>query len=92
MTTLAITYDLNSPGKDYGPLLRRISALSNAFRYQKSCWLVRGNWKAAAVRDHLVPMIDGNDELMVFEVTDAAWKAAVVKHASIQLALMPMAA
>ena len=92
MTTLAITYDLNAPGKDYGPLLRRIAALPNAFRYQKSAWLVRGNWSATAVRDHLLPMIDGNDEVMVLEVTTAAWKAAVVKQASIQLAFLRMAA
>lgn len=92
MTTLAITYDLNAPGKDYGPLIRRIAALPNAFRYQKSAWLMRGNWSALRVRDHLLPLIDGNDELMVLEVADAAWFAAVAKNASLQLALMPLAA
>jgi len=67
MRKFSITYDLRTPGKDYPNLIEAIKRLGG-IRPTASQWLVRGDWTATAVRDHLRQHIDLNDVMVVTEL------------------------
>lgn len=78
MKTFLIGYDLNKSGQDYADLIKEIKALANGYwHHLDSTWLIRvaDTQTVAAVRDVLKKHIDGNDELLVIDVTgrSAAW-------------------
>jgi hypothetical protein len=72
MATLMIGYDLNKPEKDYEPLIKAIKALGAWWHHLDSTWLVNCAKTATEVRDTLKAQIDGNDELLVIDVTGRA--------------------
>lgn len=72
MATLMIGYDLNKPGKDYGPLVEAIKALGAWWHHLDSTWLVKCEKTATDVRDALRTQLDSNDELLVLDVTGRA--------------------
>lgn len=76
MTKLLISYDLNSPGRNYEPLWEAIKALGAWWHYLDSTWIVITNQSATTARDALKPLTDANDELLVVDITGSAtaWK------------------
>lgn len=75
MATHLIGYDLNK-NKDYTELIAAIKTLGPWWHHLDSTWVVKTNLTAKQVRDALGPHIDGDDELLVVDVTGRAraWK------------------
>jgi len=75
MNTLLIGYDLNKAGKNYDGLVTAVKACPDWWHYLDSTWLVKTVSTAEAMRSKLSPYIDGDDELLVINVTGdaAAW-------------------
>jgi len=71
--TIQINYDLRKPGRDYQPVYDYIKSFPDWARPLASLWLVRTTKAASAVRDELNRLVDTNDEVAVFNVTDVAW-------------------
>jgi hypothetical protein len=63
-----ISYDLNVWGQNYPGVIAEIERMGGV-RVQMSKWWVMSHRSAAALRDHLLPLIDFNDSLMVAELT-----------------------
>ncbi|WP_404474194.1 hypothetical protein [Microbacterium aerolatum] len=75
MATLLIGYDLNKQ-KNYPDLYDAIKGLDSAWwHHLDSTWLVVTGHTAKQARDILVKHLDGDDELLVIDVTDRdrAW-------------------
>ncbi len=64
MAKYLISYDLNSPGKNYNDLITRIKSYSWA-KICKSAWAISSTSSAAQIRDDLINYIDTNDILFV---------------------------
>lgn len=72
MKTFLIGYDLNKAGQDYSDLIDAIKKESVYWwHHLDSTWLIVTNDSktAVSIRDTLKTHIDGNDELLVVEVT-----------------------
>lgn len=67
MAVLLITYDLNSPGKDYADLLRAIKSVEWA-RLSESSYAVKTNLTPAQVFDSLKQYLDRNDHLYIINL------------------------
>jgi hypothetical protein len=73
VNTIQINYDLKKPGRDYRPLYDYIKSFSGWAHPLGSLWLVKTSKSASQVRDDLMRLVDVNDEVLVFDVTGAAW-------------------
>lgn len=74
MAIYMIGYDLNREGQDYEPLIEAIKALGTWWHHLDSTWIVETAATAVQIRDHLRPLIDDNDELLVARISaPAAW-------------------
>ncbi|WP_333770430.1 hypothetical protein [Streptomyces sp. IBSBF 2435] len=77
LSTQMIGYDLNRPGQKYEALADQIKKISNGTWWHKldSTWFIRTELNSAQVCKSLQPYVDGNDELLVINVTgdSAAW-------------------
>ena len=68
-----ISYDLNTPGKNYQALWDAIAGLS-AQRVLLSQWITRrSNTSAQGLRDYLWAFMDANDRLLVVCMDSADW-------------------
>lgn len=69
-----ISYDLNTPGKNYQPLWDALTSIS-AKRTLLSEWCTtrRSNTSAAKLRDWLGTFMDANDRLMVVCLDSNDW-------------------
>ena len=65
----SITYDLNTPGRDYNSLYEEIKALGAWAHYLESTWFVDSSLTADSIRDKLIKVMDNNDTLFVAKVT-----------------------
>lgn len=63
-----INYDLHNPGKNYDSLIRAIQSYSDWAKISRSCWMVRCDFTATEIRDHLMQHLDDNDILLVCSV------------------------
>ena len=63
-----ISYDLNSPGKDYTNLIDNIKSYGYWWHHLDSTWFIKSEKKTSEIRDHLSKFIDSNDEILVFKV------------------------
>lgn len=70
MTAFCISYDLNSPGKNYNSLYTAIKALGDYRHDLDSTWLVNTSLSANQVYEKLKPSIDKNDRLLIIEIRD----------------------
>lgn len=75
MATLLVGYDLNKPGQRYERLYRRLKQLKPWWHYLDSTWLVRTSMTPKELRDDLRRFIDGDDELLVIDITGRVWAA-----------------
>lgn len=67
MAVYIVTYDINAPGQDYGPLIDAIKKYTNC-KCLKSAFFIDSNEGAAPIRDKLMKLIDKNDSLYVIEL------------------------
>lgn len=75
MSCFLITYDLVKPGRDYPDLYDRIKSLGAWCHPVESNWFVVSTKKSAEIREHLTPVLDKNDKLIVLKLTgEAAWR------------------
>jgi hypothetical protein len=65
MAVLLITYDLNSPGQNYKPVLDFIKSHDAWARLSESCYAVRTEAGPAAVRDAIRAHMDPSDYVYV---------------------------
>jgi len=74
MKSYLIACDLNRPAKDYPGLIDAIKKLPLSWHHLESAWIVKTDWTARQVRDHIKPYIDPRDELLVVELSgEGAW-------------------
>jgi hypothetical protein len=74
MSTLLVGYDLNAPGQDYADLIKRLKSVgTNWWHRLDSTWLIKTSMSPKELRDELKAYIDSDDELLVIDVTGAAW-------------------
>ena len=72
MKAYTISYDLDRPGQNYTRLFARLQQLG-AVRVLLSQWAVKTTWSAVQLRNDLRQHgIDGNDRLLITQVTDWA--------------------
>lgn len=82
--TYWVSYDLDKPGQDYTDLINAIRKLGGE-RILFSDWLVKGNFTAEQLRDHLTQFMDSNDRIFVAALTgQAAWRKAMISHDSVK--------
>jgi hypothetical protein len=74
MKSYLIACDLNRPAKDNPGLIDALKKLPLSWHHLDSAWIVKTDWTARQVRDHIKPHLDPADELLVLELTgDGAW-------------------
>jgi hypothetical protein len=73
VNTLLVGYDLNSPGRDYGPLIAKLKGMDGWWHHLDSTWLVRTELTPVQLRNELKYLMDANDELLVIDVTGKSW-------------------
>ncbi|RVP18691.1 hypothetical protein VPK21_004754 [Sinorhizobium kummerowiae] len=71
MPDFMIAYDLKQVGQNYTCITDKLKKLG-AFHSQGSVWLLKSTTNCKALRDHLKGCLDGNDELMVVQISDWA--------------------
>ncbi|WP_030529782.1 hypothetical protein [Phycicoccus jejuensis] len=76
MATKLICYDLNRPHQEYDELIDAIKGLGPWWRHLDSTWVVRTSLSTSQIRDQLASLMDGDDELLVVDVTSRprAWR------------------
>jgi hypothetical protein len=64
-----ITYDLNTPGKDYSGLHAVIKRLGPWWHYLDSTWLVSTELDAMGIWNQIGNKIDENDRMLIIKAT-----------------------
>ena len=84
MNKYLVTYDLNSPGKNYSLLISKIKAYTNT-KVCESAWIIRSNSTSVQIRDSFSREIDTNDTLFVAKlIGEAAWKNCIDSNEKIR--------
>lgn len=73
MYTLLVGYDLHKPGQDYPGLIDFLKSSGTYWHNLDSTWFIRTSLTAAAMRDKVMGYVDGNDEVLVLDVTGDTW-------------------
>lgn len=82
MKPYLVSYDLDKPGQQYHPLIKELESMG-ALRVLYSEWILKSDWSAVELRNHLQALIDGNDKLLVVGLTgEAAWTSLMVDNDS----------
>ena len=68
-----ISYDLNSPGKDYTGLHNAIKTVGAWWHHLDSTWLVDTMMPPADIYNILSPHIDRNDHLLIVQIVRNYW-------------------
>lgn len=69
-----ISYDLNSPGKEYSKLFEKIRSIANGYcKILRSVWIIGHKGNAKAIHGELAAMVDANDHIFVSEITNDYW-------------------
>ncbi|MCI5731840.1 MAG: hypothetical protein MR304_09910 [Eubacterium sp.] len=72
MSAYMITYDLNRDSQNYEEVINAIKKSSSYWcSYWKSAFLIKSSLSAKQISDKITPHLDGNDTLIVIEVTDS---------------------
>ena len=74
MKSYLIGCDLNRPPQEYAGLMDALKKFPLSWDQLDSVWIVKTDWSARQVRDHLKPHIGSSDVLLVVELTgEGAW-------------------
>lgn len=69
-----VTYDLKEPGQRYNELIEKIKSYDGWAKLGDSCFLIKTEKEAVAIRDNLKSVLDSNDKIYVGQtLTPAAW-------------------
>jgi len=80
MRTYLVSYDLDKPDQDYHKLIKELERLG-AVKILYSEWIMKGDWTAVQLRDHLRSFIGASDMLLVAGLTgEAAWTSLMVSN------------
>lgn len=71
--THLVGYDLHKPVQNYPGLIDCIKGFGAWWHHLDSTWLVVTALSASELRDKLGTYIDGDDELLVIDVTGDSW-------------------
>lgn len=76
MNNVFISYDLHSPGQDYGTLYEGIKSLGEWAHVQDSVWYVSTEYSATRVISYLAGFIDSNDSLIAIDASnnESQWR------------------
>lgn len=75
MATYLIGYDLNRPGQTYDDLFTAIKELGSWWHHLDSTWIIKHPGPATSIRDDFARYLDGNDELLVVQLSgEGAWQ------------------
>jgi hypothetical protein len=74
MKTYLIGYDLNRPRQEHAGLTEAIKSFPLSWQHLDSAWIVKTDWSAKQVRDHVKAHIGSTDKLLVVELAgEGAW-------------------
>ena len=65
-----VSYDLNTPGKNYDDLINTIKNFPSYYHLLKSAWLISTKKTTQEAYDKLKPHIDDNDHIFVSKITN----------------------
>lgn len=69
-----VTYELREPGQRYNELIEKIKSYDGWAKLGESCFLIKAEEEATAIRDNLKMVLDSNDKVYVGQTTTpAAW-------------------
>jgi hypothetical protein len=74
MKTYLIGCDLNRSRQDYAGFTDAIKTFTLSWHHLDSAWIVKTDWSAKQVRDHVKTHLDSTDKLLVVELSgEGAW-------------------
>ena len=75
MATLLVSYDTNTPGKDYDQLEEKLKTYPNWWHFLQRTWIVEARLTPEQLVDHLKPLFGPEDELLVVDISTGplAW-------------------
>lgn len=74
MATYIVSYDLQTMGKDYDPLLDYLTTLEDWWHYLDSTWVVVTSKTATQLREELQELVDDKDLVLVVKSSGVgAW-------------------
>jgi hypothetical protein len=74
MSSYIVTYDLSAPGRNYESLFGYLKSFPYSKHALESSWVIITSKTALEVCNELLRHIDGNDHVLVNEVTlNSAW-------------------
>ena len=69
-----VTYDLKEPGQRYNELIEKIKSYEGWAKLGESCYLIKTDEEAVAIRNNLKIVLDYKDKIYVGQAsTPAAW-------------------
>jgi len=82
MNAILISYDLRSPGRNYGGLYEHLKSYPDYISPLESVWVLKTSSSVEQVRDAVLKYLDTNDGLLVLDITgDAgAWYGLTTTH------------
>jgi hypothetical protein len=75
--TLQINYELKQPDHHYTALENYLRSYRRRWHPLESMWLVKTEKSVVEVRDEVRRVVDADDEILVYDVTGAAWASNV---------------
>ena len=73
MKTIQVNCELKQPAHHYTALYDYMESYERASHPLHSMWLVKTDKSIPQVRDEVRRLVDDDDEILVFDVTGAAW-------------------
>jgi hypothetical protein len=71
--TIQVSCELRQPDHHYTALYDYMESYSRVSHPLASMWLVKTDKSVPEVRDEVLRVVDSDDEVLVFDVTGAAW-------------------
>lgn len=81
MSAFLITYDLHRPHQNYTGLIEDIKKLGSWAHYLESTWIVVTSLSPDQVRDKLKDDLDGNDAMLIVEITGDRYSGWLTQEA-----------
>lgn len=81
MSAILITYDLHRPHQNYTGLIEDIKNLGSWCHYLESTWIVITSLSPEQVTDKLKGSLDGNDAMLVLDITGDAYSGWLTEKA-----------
>jgi hypothetical protein len=81
MSAILITYDLHRPHQNYEGLIEGIKNLGAWCHYLESTWVVVTSHTPVQVRDKLKSYLDGNDTILIIDITGDTYSGWLTQEA-----------